>query len=86
MKRTRLFAAAIAAVLMCGTANAAIVDVTWTGRILGGSDTIGLFGMAGADRTGFAYTAVYRFDTSINFASDPIFGQRVTGGPAADRQ
>jgi hypothetical protein len=64
-----------------GSATAALVDLTWTGTTLLGNDGIGLFGPVGTIPAGTAYTAKYRFDTSISFIEDGTNGsQKVSGG------
>ena len=54
-----------------------------TGTVVGGTDTLGYFGPAGADLTGDSFSAIAHIDTSLGtFYSDP-FGteQSVQGGP-----
>jgi hypothetical protein len=64
-----------------GSASAALVDLTWTGTTLLGNDGIGLFGPVGTIPAGTAYTAKYRFDTSISFFENGTNGsQEVSGG------
>ena len=58
--------------------QAAQVDITWTGAA-SGTDTLGLFGAPGGVLAGAAYTAIFRYDTSINFQST-AFSQAVQGG------
>ena len=51
-----------AAALGAGTATASVVTFTWTGIFAGGTDDMGLFGNAGSDLTGVAFTDVLKFD------------------------
>jgi hypothetical protein len=55
-------AALVASVGLVGTAQAAIVTFTYTGEVLSGVDGGGLFGTAGANLTGLAYSTTYAFD------------------------
>ena len=81
--------AALVPVFAPVSANAAIVDVTWTGTTLfGGNDQLGIFHFADPFQTqGYHYTATYRFDTTISplgdiINPDPAFGfqRRLSGG------
>lgn len=63
-------AAALSAAATVAPANAALIDVTWTGTVSSGNvGTAGAFGIqdqfAGNELAGLAFTAVYRFDTTI---------------------
>jgi hypothetical protein len=63
------------------SASAELVDLTWTGTTLLGSDGIGLFGPAGTVAAGTPYVARYRFDTSVGFSENGMNGsQQVEGG------
>lgn len=63
-----LFSACIAA-LACGMADAAIVNVTYSGTVLYGYDNTGQFGMVG-DLTGASFVTKYLFDTSKGYVGD----------------
>lgn len=74
MNRTKaaslLAAAALAAICGARPANAALIDVTWTGTVSSGNvGTAGAFGIQdtfqGNELAGQAFTATYRFDTTI---------------------
>ncbi len=87
MRRLRLSSTTLAAALILASVSApghaAIVDVTWTGTISGGTDGLALFGLAGADLTGASYTAYYQFDTSLGyFAINPGVKTDTYGGTA----
>ncbi len=64
--------AVVAVILALGAtampAHAALVDITWTGKVYVGDDNLGLFGTPGS-LVGQSYVAQYRFDTSIGFRS-----------------
>jgi MYXO-CTERM domain-containing protein len=56
-----------------GPAGAAIVQATYSGTILSGTDVTGVFGFApGTDLTGKAYSSTYVFDTTVGQLT--IFG------------
>jgi hypothetical protein len=57
-----------------GAANAATLFATYTGTVSKGVDVQGLFGAAGADLTGDAFSATYTIDTDLG----PVFP--FTGG------
>jgi hypothetical protein len=80
MKFSGILLAGVAAISLSATsAQAALIDLTWTG-LASGNDGLGLFGAAGAI-TGAAYTATYRFDTNVNFNANTTNGtEDVTGG------
>jgi len=74
MDRTKVRSIWTAAFLAVSTtvapANAALIDVTWTGTVSSGNvGTAGAFGIAdtfgGNELAGQAFTATYRFDTTI---------------------
>lgn len=58
-------ALALAILLPATEAGAAIVTATYTGTVVSGFDTAGLFGPKGQDLAGAAYTAVYTTDTVV---------------------
>lgn len=68
--------------LFASPAAAKIVTMTFGGTVLSGTDGGGLFGTAGGDLTGDAFTVVYTFDDSLG-VSIPGFLQ---GGSAASPQ
>jgi hypothetical protein len=81
-----LYAAALAAgVLAAGSANAAIVTLTYTGTVAdGGTDVSGAFGAMGADLSGDAFTAVFTFDTDegtlVARNAPPVTSLTLAGG------
>lgn len=62
MRLVRFAAAAAAAMSLASTAQASTFVVTFTGTVSSGTDGAGIFGTAGADLTGLAYTATYLVD------------------------
>jgi PEP-CTERM motif-containing protein len=76
----------VAGVAMLGgvsQASAAIMDVTYTGTVNYGTDTLGIFGTAGADLAGSSWVATYTFDTSLGHTSSSPNYNDVEGGPAS---
>jgi hypothetical protein len=74
---------ALATTVSATSANATMVDVTWTGTISSGNDRTGIFGGARGedfDLAGFGYTAVYRFDTDLGSFSGDATHQKLIGG------
>lgn len=74
---------ALATMVSATSANATLVDVTWTGTISGGNDRTGIFGgTRGEDfnLAGFDYTAVYRFDTDLGSFTGDATHQILVGG------
>jgi hypothetical protein len=72
MNKTKVFwaAAAVAVAFAVAPAKAALIDVTWTGSVISGNvGAAGAFGIqdqfAGNELAGQAFTATYRFDTTI---------------------
>lgn len=84
MKFGKLILAGVAALgLSAAPAQAALVDLTWSGTATG-NDGLGLFG-APAFLTGVAYTATYRFDTTVGFSQNNTNGSdQVEGGSFFD--
>lgn len=65
-KASTLTMAALAAIAFAsGAASAKVYTITFTGFLGSGTDTSGVFGTAGADLTHDAYTAAFRYDTSL---------------------
>src|ERR1700687_307532 len=65
----------VAGVAMLGgvsQASAAIMDVTYTGRVSQGTDTLGVFG--GESLVGLSWVATYTFDTSLGYIFSSPFG------------
>jgi hypothetical protein len=60
---TGLMAAASAALMAAGTANAATLEVDFAGTVSSGTDGAGLFGPSGANLTGDPFTARVVFNT-----------------------
>src|SRR3977135_2303017 len=71
----------VAGVAMLGgvsQASAAIMDVTYTGTVYSGIDTLGVFG--GGSLVGLSWVATYTFDTSLGYSySSPNYNY-VNGG------
>ncbi len=65
MNGMRVFGAATLAALFLGapSANAAIVDVTYTGTVAAGFDQTGLFGSPNGNLAGDSYQVMYAFNT-----------------------
>ena len=81
--KTGLCALAVVLSFSATSAQAALVDLTWSGTA-SGNDGLGLFGAAGA-LTGVAYTATYRFDTTVGFSQNNTNGSdQVEGGSLFD--
>lgn len=80
MRILAVLAGAAVASFAVSQANAAIVDIVWTGTVLDGTDTLGLFGAAGASLADVSYSANYRFDTSTTDPAQP--GEEDTRGGA----
>lgn len=80
MKYSALLLAGTAAISLVATAaNAAHVDVTWTGSAYG-NDGFGVFG-APTYYNGVSYTATYRFDLGVGFSTNGTNGsEQVEGG------
>jgi len=65
----------VAGVAMLGgvsQASAAIMDVTYTGTVTSGTDTLGVFG--GGSLVGLSWVATYTFDTSLGYIFSSPFG------------
>lgn len=80
MKGIKLWLAALAATIGAALpAEAALVDVTWTGTVTNGNDARDLFGVPVSgggfhDLAGQSFTATYRFDTAVgSLVSGPGF-------------
>ena len=84
MKFGKLILAGVAALgLSAASAQAALVDLTWSGTAAG-NDGLGLFGDPGA-LAAVAYTASYRFDTTVGFGQNNTNGSdQVEGGSFFD--
>lgn len=66
---------AMAIALGAAPAQALVVQQTYTGSVVSGADVQGLFGVAGADLAGQAFTAVFTVDLSRgNTSTGPIGG------------
>jgi hypothetical protein len=80
MKFSKIILAGVAAVSLSATsAQAALIDLTWSGTA-NGFDGAGLFGAPGGI-LGASYVATYRFDTDISFTANATNGtEDVTGG------
>lgn len=81
MNKTKVFWAAAAMAFAVTPAKAALIDVTWTGTVSSGDvGTAGAFGIqdqfSGNELAGQAFTATYRFDTTV--------GSLVTTATSAD--
>jgi hypothetical protein len=74
-----------AAALTAGTASANIVTFTWTGTFAGGTDDMGLFGKAGADLTGVAFTDVMKFDPTAGRIQGDSTYLNTLGGVGLDQ-
>lgn len=75
----------MAGALWAAPAHAIVVQQTYTGSVVSGADVQGVFGPAGADLAGQAFTAVFTFDLSRgNTSTGPIGGPgsfvQVAGG------
>jgi hypothetical protein len=73
----------VAAAAMLGgvsQASAAIMDVTYTGTVSYGIDTLGVFGTAGANLAGSSWVATYTFDTSLGHSYSSSNYNEVYGG------
>jgi hypothetical protein len=81
-------ATAVAFFSIAPPVSADIVTVTYSGTVLGGFATVGVFGSPNTSLTGDAYTAVYTFNTAIGLdVSVPGFPQIFGGtGTAANGQ
>lgn len=78
-----ILAGVVAFGLSTAPAHAALVDLTWSGTAAG-NDGLGLFGDP-AFLTGVAYTATYRFDTTVGFGQNNTNGvDQVEGGSFFD--
>jgi hypothetical protein len=65
----------VAGVAMLGgvsQASAAIMDVTYTGTVYNGTDTLGVFG--GGSLVGLSWVATYTFDTRLGYIYSSPFG------------
>jgi hypothetical protein len=84
MKIGKLILAGVVALsLSAASAQAALVDLTWSGTATG-NDGLGLFGDP-AFLSGVAYTATYRFDTGVGFSQNNTSGSdQVEGGSVFD--
>jgi hypothetical protein len=78
----KLVSVVAAAVMLGGVsqASAAIMDVTYTGTVSSGTDTFGLFGIAGASLVGSSWVATYTFDTTLGSPNSSSTENFVTGG------
>ena len=59
-------------------ASAAIMDVTYTGTVNSGIDTLGVFG--GGSLVGLSWVATYTFDTSLGYLNSSSSKNDVYGG------
>src|ERR1700687_869903 len=72
----------VAGVAMLGgvsQASAAIMDVTYTGTVYQGTDTLGVFG--GGSLVGLSWVATYTYDTSLGYRDTTTNHDNVWGGP-----
>ena len=65
MLKPMFFGLAISVAAFAGSAQAALVDVTYTGLITGGTDVGGDFGSVGATLVGKTITVQYLFNTAL---------------------
>jgi hypothetical protein len=83
----RCLAALIGAIVLgaAGSASATIVDVSYTGTVLSGSDGSGIFGPAGVDLTGATFSTTYVFDDTLGHFLSPgeLFGGPAFGFPTS---
>ena len=86
-RRTRILRAVRAlggvamAALLAAPAQAALVQLTWDGMTVAGSDKIGLFGAPTSNFQSTAYRVTYVFDTQVSYTANTTNGsQDVTGG------
>lgn len=58
-------------IALCATspADAAIIEITYTGHVARGVDETGVFGTAGASLAGRSYVSTFLFDTSLGITS-----------------
>src|SRR6202158_901486 len=73
----------VAGLVMLGgasQASAAIMDVTYTGTVSSGIDTLGIFGAAGANLAGSSWVATYTFDTSLGHSYSSSNYNEIYGG------
>lgn len=84
MNRTLLTTVASAAVLVAisVSAQAAIVQVVYTGTVSSGVDTIGVFGQQGASLAGDVFKVTYIFDTTRGTIVSSPTENSATGGAA----
>ena len=78
------FVSVVAGVAMLGgvsQASAAIMDVTYTGTVYSGTDTLGVFG--GGSLVGLSWVATYTFDTSLGHSYSSSNYNEVYGGSAS---
>lgn len=70
--------------LLVGHAGAAIMQATFIGTLTGGADTTGIFGQAGGDLSGQAYSSTYEFNTALGefvpLGADAVLGYVQVGG------
>ena len=64
MRIAKLAALVASLGLMAGAAQAAVVTLTYSGTVKSGTDGAGLFGTAGANLSGLAFSSVFVFDDS----------------------
>lgn len=83
----RLLGAAVFAALVAGgasSAQATIIDVTYSGTVSSGYDETGVFGPVSPDlsNSNYSYTATYRFDLSKGTFTDwsPLYLTTIEGG------
>ena len=77
------FVSVVAGVAMLGgvsQASAAIMDVTYTGTVYYGTDTLGVFGTAGASLVGSSWVVTYTFDTSLGHTASTSTESYAYGG------
>jgi hypothetical protein len=77
----RLVSVVAAAAMLGGVsqASAAIMDVTYTGTVYSGIDTLGVFG--GGSLVGLSWVATYTFDTSLGSTYSSSTESYAIGGP-----
>ena len=81
MLRRLLFACALVAAGFGSNAQAALVEITYSGSAYFGTDVSGLFGTAGASLIGKTVSVTYTFDTSVSpIQTVPVHSNYIRGG------
>ena len=82
MKLTQIVASIFgASLLLAHPADATIIDVTFTGTVVSGSDNTGAFGELGRSLVGDAFTSMYVFDDTKGTVYKSPLLQQGYGGP-----